>query len=311
VLLALPVFAVALWIVTGRDSVADASTAEPVEASAGIRGRFAATLRRSWVPLLFVALPTFLLELSALISLGFDGFARHLRALGGFVRSGGQHYEPTTVAQKLTTLAGSWSLPTWAAIVLAIVSAAVIAGGLWITRSSASDIALYVWPAAVGALVFIAWWASAAHLPLWVRHPAPGVFAFFPILAAAAVWGCSVLYRSRGSRIVAVLTASVLVVGIGASAGLHVAGAVTADRWETLETQRAAVEPLRIWVAENDQEWLAAAPWGAAVSAIVMSGAHVGLHDAPAMADVPRLTGAECTTDVLADSGRYRICAAE
>jgi hypothetical protein len=29
------------------------------------------------------------------------------------------------------------------------------------------------------------------------------------------------------------------------------------------------------------------------------------------MADVPRLTGAECTTDVLADSGRYRICAAE
>ena len=86
--------------------------------------------------------------------------------------------------------------------------------------------------------------------------------------------------------------------------------AATQPPWLTLETQRAAVAPLKEWVEENDVEWLAAEPWGAAVAPVVMTGAHVGLFDAVAMADVPRLTGAECATEVLADGGLFRICAA-
>lgn len=295
VLLALPAFAVALWLLSSGTGWA----------------RIVDTLRRSWVPLLFVALPTFLVEVFALVSLGFDGFIEHLRALWWFVRSGGQGGEPTTVVQKLTTLSESWSLPVWAAVVLAVVSVAVVAWGLWVSRSSASAAALYVWPAFVGALAFVGWWATASHLPLWVRHPAPGVFAFFPILAAAAVWGCGVLFRRQGTRVLAVVAASVVALGIGAGAVLHVVVSTTSARWETLAMQRTAVEPLAEWVAENDAEWLAAAPWGAAVSPIVLAGAHVGLFDAPTMDGVPRLTGAKCTTHVLADSGRYRICAAE
>ncbi|HWK76510.1 hypothetical protein [Microbacterium sp.] len=298
-LLALPAFAVALWLLPS-----EASTASE---------RVKTLLKRSWVPLLFVALPTFLVELFALVSLGLDGFIMHLRELWWFIRSGGQGGEPTTVVSKLTTLADSWSLPVWAAVVLAVVSIGLIAAGLWVARGSdsAKSVSLYVWPAFVGALAFVGWWATASHLPLWVRHPAPGVFAFFPILTAAAVWACVVLFRRRTTRVVAVVAASVLALGIGAGSVLHVVVATTAARWETLVMQRDAVEPLAEWVAENDAEWLAAAPWGAAVSPIVLSGAHVGLWDAPAMNGVPRLTGAKCTTDVLADSGRYRICAAE
>ncbi|MEW1961038.1 hypothetical protein AB0269_01090 [Microbacterium sp. NPDC077644] len=297
-LLAMPAFAVALWI------------SAP---GASVRERFVATLKRSWVPLLFVALPTFLVEVFALVSLGLDGYIGHLRELAWFVRSGGQNVEPTTVAQKLATLAGSWSLPEWAAVVLAVISVILIAGALLTTRGdpSAHTVGLYLWPAAVGALAFVGWWATASHLPLWVRHPAPGVFAFFPILAAATAWACGVLLQGRTTRVLAVVAASALVVGIGTGAALHAVTSTTAERWETLAAQRAAVEPLAAWVDENDAAWLAAQPWGAAVSAIVLSGAHVGLFDAPEMDGIPRLTGGECTTEVLADSGPYRICAAE
>ncbi|WP_175985682.1 hypothetical protein [Microbacterium tenebrionis] len=54
-LLAMPAFAVALWV------------SAP---GASVRERFVATLKRSWVPLLFVALPTFLVEVFALVSRG-------------------------------------------------------------------------------------------------------------------------------------------------------------------------------------------------------------------------------------------------
>ncbi|QNA91979.1 hypothetical protein [Microbacterium sp. Se63.02b] len=64
------------------------------------------------------------------------------------------------------------------------------------------------------------------------------------------------------------------------------------------------------WVDENEVEWLAADPWGAAVAPIVLTGAHVGLFDAPAMAGVPRLTGLPCPAETLVDAGLYRICAA-
>ncbi|MEW1976050.1 hypothetical protein AB0301_13405 [Microbacterium profundi] len=292
-LLALPAFAVALFLLVPGTGWA----------------RVLAFLRRSWVPLVFLALPTFLFELAALITFGFSGFVEHLRALLGFVRSGGQPGEPTTVVQKITTLAESWSVPVWVALLVAVVSVVLIVGGLWVSRGSSPAVLAYLGTAAVGALAFVGWWATASHLPLWVRHPAPGVFAFFPILAAGAVWGAQRMLQRPALRVVSVVAAGVVVLGLGAGAALH---SVTATQppWLTLETQRAAVAPLKEWVEENDVEWLAAEPWGAAVAPVVMTGAHVGLFDAPAMADAPRLTGAACATEVLVDGGLFRICAA-
>jgi len=292
-LLALPAFAVALLLLAPGTGWT----------------RVWAWVRSSIVPLLFVALPTFLFELAALVTFGFDGFIDHLRALVAFVRSGGQPGEPTTVVQKLTTLAESWSVPVWVAVVVAVVSVLLIVGGLWVSRRSSSDVVVYVAAAAVGALAFVGWWATASHLPLWVRHPAAGVFAFFPILAACAVWGAQRMLQTRRLRVVSVVAAGVVFLGIGGGAAMH-AAAATQPPWLTLATQHAAVAPLKEWVEENDVEWLAAQPWGAAVAPIVLTGAHVGLFDAPAMADAPRLTGMECTTEVLVDSGWYRICAA-
>lgn len=43
---------------------------------------------------------------------------------------------------------------------------------------------------------------------------------------------------------------------------------------------------------------------------IVLTGARLGMYDAPAMDGVPRMTGQACTTEVLVESGSYRICAA-
>ncbi len=302
-LLALPAFAVALFLLAPGTGWA----------------RVWAWVRRSWVPLLFVALPTFLFELAALITFGFDGFIDHLRALVAFVRSGGQPGEPTTVVQKLTALAGSWSVPSWVAVVVAVASVLLIVGGLWVSRkaarSSASPdsardtVVLYSSTAAVGALAFVGWWATASHLPLWVRHPAPGVFAFFPVLAACAVWGAQRMLRAQHLRIFSVVAVGVVAVGLGGGAAVHAMEA-TQPPWLTLDAQRTAVAPLQEWVEENDVEWLAAEPWGAAVAPIVMSGAHVGLFDAPAMDGAPRLTGGECATEVVVDSGSYRICAA-
>lgn len=292
-LLALPAFAVALFLLAPGTGWA----------------RVGSWVRRSWVPLVFLALPTFLFELAALITFGFGGFIDHLRALLGFVRSGGQPGEPTTVVQKITTLAESWSVPVWVALVVAALSVVLIVGGLWVSRGSSSEVLVYLVPAAVGALAFVGWWATASHLPLWVRHPAPGVFAFFPILAAGAVWGAQRMLGRPALRIVSVVAVGVVVLGLGAGAAVHSVSA-TQPPWLTLETQRAAVAPLKEWVEENDVEWLAAQPWGAAVAPVVMTGAHVGLFDAGAMADAPRLTGAECATEVLVDGGLFRICAA-
>lgn len=319
VLLALPAFAVALFLLAPDSGWA----------------RVGAWLRRSWIPLAFVALPTFLFELSALLSFGFDAFIAHVRSLGGFILHGGQAGASSTVTQKIVTLAGSWSLPVWAAIAVSVMSLVLIVGGLWRARgelrvseasgvsgssgvssssgvseaSRSTDVVVYVSAAAVGALAFVGWWMNASHLPLWVRHPSAGIFAFFPILAACAVWGAQRMLRSRPLRLVSVVAASVVALGVGSGAALH-GVAATQPPWLTLETQRAAVVPLQDWVEANDVEWLAAQPWGAAVAPIVLTGAHVGLFDAPEMADAPRVTGAQCETEVLVDSGLYRVCAA-
>lgn len=302
-LLVLPAFAVALWILSpGRGM-----------------DRLRATLTRSWLPLSLVALPTFLVEVAAFVSLGASGYVDHLRALAGFLRSGGQNYEPTTITQKIGTLLDAWFLPGWLTLLVALTASALIVGGFMIARRREADsdtaippvIQYSVLAAIVGLAAYVGWWATASHLPLWVRHPSPGVYAFLPILAAVAVWGMRMLWqtRIRPARVAAVAGSALLVLGLGAGSALHASSTFTPG-WETLESQRASVAPIRAWAEENDISWLAAQPWGGPTSAVVLSGTHLGLFDAPAMAETPRLTVEACTTDVLVDGPIYRVCAA-
>ena len=271
-------------------------------------------LRRAWLPLVLVAVPTFVFELAALISLGATGFVEHLRNLVNFVRSGGQGDAATTIVQKLGALADSWSLPGVIAAVGAVIAIGLAATGIVLRWRSATPeervVIAYALAAFVGALAFVGWWATASRLPLWVRHPAPGIFAFFPIIAAVAVWAVVRMPRGGAVRIAGVVAASALALVVAAGGVLHVVAQFAPRTLITLDEQRAGVAPLTAWVEENDVEWLAADPWGAAVAPIVLTGAHVGLFDAVAMQDAPRLTGLACTTETLADSGYFRICAA-
>ncbi|MFS0892900.1 hypothetical protein [Microbacterium sp. 179-I 3D3 NHS] len=297
-LLALPAFAVALWVLsdgTGWHRLRD-------------------LLRRAWLPLLGVAAPTLLVELAALVSLGTSGFIDHLRDLVRFVRSGGQGDADTTVLQKIGTLADSWSVPAVLALLAAVIAVGLAVAGVvlrWRTASESERLVIaYALAALVGALAFVGWWATASRLPLWVRHPAPGVFAFFPIIAAVAVWAMMRMPARPAARVAGAAAAGAMALVVAAGAAGHVAASFGPRELLTLDQQRAGVAPLAEWVAENDVEWLAADPWGAAVAPIVLTGAHVGLVDAEAMREHPRLTGLACSTETLADSGYFRICAA-
>lgn len=333
-LLALPAFAVALFLLTP---------------AAPFRRRFAATLRRGVLPLVLVAAPTLLMEIIALVSLGVTGYARHVRALGGFLLSGGQHIEPTTVPQKLGTLAGSWFVPWWlmaAAVALAVVAVilaavppgvgavagrraalapradsvlahgAAVPPGRWWERDP--QLLALGFGSAVGLLAVVGWWAQASQLPLWVRHPAVGVFAFAPILAAIAVRAVAALWRRRapsGARrpvqVLAVAATVLLGVVVATGAASDATRALRPPGTETLAQQRAAVAPLAQWVRDNDVPWLAAKPWGGPISSVVLTGAHVGLFDAPAMQHTRILAYGSCETgSPLAASGGIVICPA-
>ncbi|MFC9983468.1 hypothetical protein ACFU0W_15010 [Microbacterium keratanolyticum] len=299
-LIALPAFAVALWALTpGR----------------GWK-RIGATATRSILPLVLAGLPTLLMEIAAFVILGRAAYLTHLRELASFVRSSGQNVAPTTIPEKVTVLADSWFSSPWlvlAAVLLGLAVGAVACTRSWRTwrttgaKPAAEDLALGL-AAVVGFLAFVGWWAQAAHTPLWVRHPAPGVFAFAPLLAAFTVRGMQFLWKgSLPLRALSAATATALIAVLGIGAAAHTVNALNPG-WETLHTQRAAAAPLAAWVDDYRVTWLAAAPWGAAVPIIVLTGAHVGMFDAPAMQGVPQVTGGECSNEVLADSGTYRIC---
>ena len=303
-LLALPAFAIALWVLADDQGWARVRNA----------------LRRSWLPLAFVALPTFLFELAALFTFGIGGFIEHLRELVRFVRSGGQ-VAATTVPEKLATLADSWSLPGFIAALALVLLAALVVTGIVIARRDPRPadrlVFMYATTAAVGALTFIAWWSTASHLPLWIRHPAVGILAFVPVLAAVAIWAVQRMPAGTAARIAAGAGAALLAI-VAVGGAMHVTTTLQAGG-ETLDDQRAAAAPLAEWATENDEEWLAAEPWGSAMSIIVLTGAHAGLFDAPSMQDTPRLIAGECATAILAEGvspalaqshNGYRICAA-
>lgn len=304
-LLALPAFAVALWALAPGSGW----------------GRVAATLRRGWLPLVLAGVPTLAVELAAFLVLGPADFVEHLLNIARFVRSGGQDEAPTTVIDKLAWFADSWHLPAWAVLISGIAGVGLIVAALIRTRRIDRERLALLLAASVGILAFLGWWSTAAHTPLWVRHPSPGVLAFVPILAAFAVWAVQALWAARDesttpratspSAVAIAASLAVALVTGGTAIGVvqHGVIGVSPPTVPTLQAQRDAVAELEPWAAEAQPEWLAADPWGSAVPIIVMLGAHVGLSDADAMRDVTRL-GFACAVEPLAASAPYIICPA-
>lgn len=252
-------------------------------------------LRALIAPAIALAVPTVLVEIFAFISLGPRGFVDHLRATRDFIRSGGQ-VAHTTFGEKLTTLASSWYLPVAVVVAAVVLAIVVLIAGLvlryrpstdrfWATLAAEPRAHLAA-AAVLGFGAFVGWWSTAGHLPLWVRHPAPGILAFAPVLVAALIPAVRQLWRSgaaarAASVVVSAALAGCLVVS-GSSAGVTAAGRDG--------TELAAQREQAAAVASVEADWIAT-HWGGLVAVVVMSGAHVALLDAPPenIAGYPRL----------------------
>ncbi|MEI5583403.1 MULTISPECIES: hypothetical protein [unclassified Agromyces] len=290
------------------------------------------------------ALPTITFELGKLASLGPAAYWANLREFSWFLRSGGQQGYTTSPLDKLAALAGSWNVPT--AVMAVIGVTALVAGTVVIVaairrmpredaddRGSARDAAgvpraeftTIVLTAALALATFLAWWFVSRHTPAWVRHPAPAVLAFLPVLAAAVVPATRVLLgsppaagrdaadtvpapRGRAGRIVAAAASVVAVVVLawsitGRAAGV---GSQTLPTGETLAVQRTAAGE----VAALGYDRMATI-WGPAVSVGVLAGVHVGLTDAvDVTARDPRIWFGEPPPrcEVQVRSGDYSAC---
>jgi hypothetical protein len=174
--------------------------------------------------------------------------------------------------------------------------------------------------AVVGLVTYLAWWLVSSHTPVWLRHPAPGVLAFLPVVVASVVVLTRVSLRSGGgvpaengrrSTVRRVIAVTLGFAGLALLTASLVGRIATPayGTWETLDQQRSAASDIR----ELGQERLAAGVWDAPVSVIVLSGAHVGLVDAgAAVAGDPQvwLAVAPPGCDLLLQTGSYLVCAA-
>ncbi len=164
--------------------------------------------------------------------------------------------------------------------------------------------------ALVGLATWIGWWMLSSHLPVWIRHPSPGLFAFVPLLSAFLVLGARLLWRApssgalarrTGLRVVAV-AASVLLAGtLVIQVRGHLAIADHVRYGETLGDQRAAAAA----IGELGEDRLATS-WGPTISVIVLSGARAALVDAPGLDGETRLYA----NYDLSDAGTERFDAA-
>lgn len=305
-------------------------------------GPWQARLRRG-IPRVLVAagaaaLPTVVFELVKLATLGPAGYVQHVREFSWFLRSGGQQGYAVSPLDKLTVLAASWNLPPLVAGLVLLV--ALVAGTALVVvavrrmprddaasgvtapaplRTTRAEFVAIVVAAAAGLATFLVWWLVSRHTPAWVRHPAPGVLAFAPVLAASLVPAARVVLAGRGGsgapvrpvragRVLAAAASVVAVVALAWSISGRVTtvGARSLPAGETLGDQRAAAADL----AEAGYPRLVTT-WGPAVSVGVLTGAQVGLTDAPIVtAADPRIWFGEPPPDcdVTVRSGSYSIC---
>ncbi|ALJ19109.1 glycosyltransferase family 39 protein [Microbacterium sp. No. 7] len=234
-----------------------------------------------------------------------------------FVETGGQQGYHSTFGEKLAVLAESWRLPVPLVVAVVLVgAAALIAAGVLLARdprlrrnATGDDGRAAFAPLAVAALgvaLYVVWWAQASHTPLWVRHPAPGLLAFTPVLAAYVVAALRVL--AARARAVAAVGGAVVAGVIGAQAVVAVVAAASVSPAD-LDAVRAVAAD----IAALDQERIAT-DWGRSVSPVVLSGAHGALADAPPenIEGLLRLVaGEECpaSTTLVTTTVGHVICA--
>ncbi|GAA2043834.1 hypothetical protein GCM10009819_33220 [Agromyces tropicus] len=314
-LLAVPAFAVAVLL----------------DASGPLLARLRVTVPRVLVAALAAAAPTVVFELAKLVSLGPAGYWANLRNFAYFLLSGGQRGYEVTPADKVATMLASWNLPPELVGLLAVlllaagVVIAVVAWGrlrraprLLATRGRSrmelAEFGTVLLVAALGLGTYLAWWLVSRHTPAWIRHPAPGVLAFAPVLAAGFVPATRVAWQGLRSLVVRTLVAGLALVAVVALAWSVVGRVATVGSragvsGETLPEQRAAAEEVAALGHDELATW-----WGAGVSLAVLSGAHAGLTDAgAATADDPTIWSGtprieDC--DVELTTGRYTVCAA-
>lgn len=280
--------------------------------------RVRATMPRVLAAAGLAAAPTFVYEVVKFFSLGPEAGIANLREFSWFLLGGGQVGYKVPPIDKLNALIGAWHLPAWIVLVLvavggvlAVIGAVAVvrrprllaqAGG---SRAGLREFAVVAGVAVLGLVTYLAWWLLSSHTPAWLRHPAPAVLAFLPVVVAAVVVLARVSLRAKAGRAVAAVLAVAGVAVLSASLLGRIFGP-SYGAWETLADQRAAAAD----IAEFGYDSLAS-PWGGGVSVIVMSGAHAGLTDAgAAVVGHPRVwpqePGGAC--ELIVRSGDYRLC---
>lgn len=290
-----------------------------------------ARLRSLGIAALWVAAPTIVVEVVTATSLGFRGYLDHLRATWHFLRTGGQYNVDTSFAEKIATLASSWYLPpmTVAVIVLTLVVLGIWAAGIAArhptvlariaTTESAprrDDVRQILIVSAGGMLVFTGWWAMALHTPPWIRHPAPGIVAFVPVLVAFSVLAARILrsFAHLARRGWVWRIGSALNVLVLALALVLTNLAAVESAWVRPASELAKQREDALAVGDIHEHWIAT-EWGPLIGVVVLAGAHVAQTDAPPenIIGYPRLLNAddsEVCDDSLVTTPRVALCAA-
>ena len=291
--------------------------------------RMRAALPRVLAAAGLAAAPTFVYEVVKFLSLGPEAGIQNLREFAGFLLGGGQSGYRVPPIDKLNAFIGAWHLPAW--VVLGLIAVGVVLavlGAIAVVRSpnlleaagsraGLREFAVIAGVAGLGLATYLLWWLQSSHTPPWLRHPAPGVLAFLPVLIAAVVVLARVALRTKANdqaRTTARVVALRAVAGLLAVAGVAVLSMSLVGRivgpsygaWETLDHQRAAAAE----IAEFGYDSLAS-PWDGSVSVVVMSGAHAGLIDAgAAVVGVPRVWQGEPgdACELVLQTGDYRLC---
>ncbi|WP_121671548.1 glycosyltransferase family 39 protein [Mycetocola manganoxydans] len=283
-------------------------------------------LRRFWRVLfcgVFALVPILLVELWKILALGFGGWVNVTREFWYFLRSGGQGDAQVAPASKMIGLFDSWfsPVPLTVSVVAAFIAVGVLvlvlarrrmlpiarqadlapernATSAAATEASARELLVLLSATLVGLATWLGWWMVSSHLPVWIRHPSPGLFACVPVLAAFFVLGIRLLWRATpalrawrmGLRAVAVAASVLLATTLVVQVRGHIGIADHVRYGETLGAQRAAAAE----IAGLGEEQFASS-WGPEISVVVLSGARAALTDAP---------GFEVTTRVYANYDR-------
>ncbi|WP_173922344.1 hypothetical protein [Agromyces sp. Marseille-P2726] len=291
----------------------------------GFGQRLRATWRRVLAAAVCAAAPTVAVELWKLLALGPAGYVENLRFQARFLLSGGQAGYRVSPVEKIGAFLDAWHLPWWLVATVALLGVVLAVIGIVAVRREPSalstiglarvegrEFTVTAGAAAVGLVTYLAWGLGSSHTPGWLRHPAPGVLAFLPVVVASVIALARVALGSRGAPRPAPWRVSAVVLGLAGMALLAVSlvGRIMTPSygtWETLDQQRAAARD----IAELGHDRLAST-WDAPVSVIVLSGAHAGLVDAgAAVADDAQvwLAVAPPECELLLSTGAYLLCA--